>query len=724
LTPLPAAAEGAPLTAQAAENLVAYAKLLGYVRYFHPSGESANLDWDRFAAETIERVESARTPEELAGSLQEIFEPVAPTLRVFPSAEPPPDLAAWRRSIEAASVKTAWVHTGVSHSSNAGAYSSRRLNLPPDEVFGNVLRSAGAQGMRGKTVRLRAAVRVDEKAHTRAQLWLRVDRIDRQRGFFDNMGDRPIVSPTWNVYEIVGAVAEDAATINFGMHMPGVGRAWIDDVSLSIVEAGDDGESLFSEDFEQDRSLMAGLLHASPAGLYDFDPEAEPGFSGKRSGLLSSVVDGEPSEDLFEPLVRELGGGVTCALPRVLAVQEGRTLPVGEAALLSSASLSGNDRSTRLAAVALAWNVFQHFYPYFDVVEVDWRSALREALSESAADPDETAFLWTLRRLVAKLHDGHGSVSHAAEVIRKPPFFWSWIEDQLVITHVLDAYDPEVDVGDVVLQVNGASALEAVRSAEETVSAATDAHRRLRALRTLLSGPPDSELRLQVRTENGRDRTAIVRRTVPPGEYEEQTAPKPWRELEPGFLYVALFRITQDEFDELLPRLAAAEKLVFDLRGYPRVRPTTIGHLIDEAVTSPRMYIPRTSSPDREGVEFVFSNWSIEPSQPRFQGRIAFLTDERAISYAETYLSIVESYDLAEIVGSPTAGTNGNVNPITLPGGYRVVWTGMQVLKRDGARHHGVGVLPTAPIRPTLAGVRSGRDEVLERAIEILGRPE
>ena len=32
---------------------------------------------------------------------------------------------------------------------------------------------------------------------------------------------------------------------------------------------------------------------------------------------------------------------------------------------------SGNDRTTRLAAVALAWNVFQHFYPYFDVVKAD-----------------------------------------------------------------------------------------------------------------------------------------------------------------------------------------------------------------------------------------------------------------------------------------------------------------------------------------------------------------
>jgi hypothetical protein len=60
---------------------------------------------------------------------------------------------------------------------------------------------------------------------------------------------------------------------------------------------------------------------------------------------------------------------------------------------------------------------------------------------------------------------------------------------------------------------------------------------------------------------------------------------------------------------------------------------------------------------------------------------VAFLTDGRRISYGETFLAIIEHYKLAALVGSPTAGTNGNINPFTLPGGYRVVWTGMKVLK-------------------------------------------
>jgi hypothetical protein len=62
-------------------------------------------------------------------------------------------------------------------------------------------------------------------------------------------------------------------------------------------------------------------------------------------------------------------------------------------------------------------------------------------------------------------------------------------------------------------------------------------------------------------------------------------------------------------------------------------------------------------------------------------------------------MGIVEYFKLAAIVGEPTAGTNGNVNPFRLPGGYTVSWTGMKVLKHDGSQHHGIGILPPSPPR-------------------------
>src|SRR5262245_30250142 len=79
-----------PLEGRGLDNLVAFARLLGYVRHFHPSDQAAGADWDRLAVEGVRAVESARGPEELARRLQEFARPVAPTVRVFPSGVVPP----------------------------------------------------------------------------------------------------------------------------------------------------------------------------------------------------------------------------------------------------------------------------------------------------------------------------------------------------------------------------------------------------------------------------------------------------------------------------------------------------------------------------------------------------------------------------------------------------------------------------------------------------------
>lgn len=104
-------------------------------------------------------------------------------------------------------------------------------------AFGNCMRSVDAAPYRGKRVRLSAAVRcepADEQSV--ALLWFRVDRPDRQVGFFDNMSDRPIRSRDWQRYEIVGDVNGDAQALALGMLLIGGGTAMFDEVVLEIVD--------------------------------------------------------------------------------------------------------------------------------------------------------------------------------------------------------------------------------------------------------------------------------------------------------------------------------------------------------------------------------------------------------------------------------------------------------------------------------------------------------
>ncbi|MEF8866215.1 MAG: S41 family peptidase [Salinibacter sp.] len=91
-----------------------------------------------------------------------------------------------------------------------------------------------------------------------------------------------------------------------------------------------------------------------------------------------------------------------------------------------------------------------------------------------------------------------------------------------------------------------------------------------------------------------------------------------------------------------------------------------------------------------------------------------------ALASSTSIMGITEHYDLGTIVGQPTAGANGNVNPLELPGQYQVSWTSMRVQKHDRSRHHLVGIRPDVRAERTLEGVRVGRDEVLETAVEVL----
>ncbi len=148
-----------------------------------------------------------------------------------------------------------------------------------------------------------------------------------------------------------------------------------------------------------------------------------------------------------------------------------------------------------------------------------------------------------------------------------------------------------------------------------------------------------------------------------------------------------------------------------------------LSHLLGAPDTSSGwMKIPNVVLPDRQDWAFHEVGWNLPVASPHIGGRIVFLTDGRAISYAESGMGLVEHYRLGEILGEPTAGANGNVNTFTLPGGFTIAWTGMKVVKHDGSRHHTIGVKPTIPCHRTIAGVAAGKDEFLDKALEVINK--
>ena len=99
------------------------------------------------------------------------------------------------------------------------------------------------------------------------------------------------------------------------------------------------------------------------------------------------------------------------------------------------------------------------------------------------------------------------------------------------------------------------------------------------------------------------------------------------------------------------------------------------------------------------------------------------VVDETSMSQAEYTSMAFRAAPRAIVVGSTTAGADGNVSFFILPGGLRTGISGTGVFYPDKRPTHGIGIVPNVEVRPTIAGIRAGRDEVLEEALrQILGR--
>ena len=71
----------------------------------------------------------------------------------------------------------------------------------------------------------------------------------------------------------------------------------------------------------------------------------------------------------------------------------------------------------------------------------------------------------------------------------------------------------------------------------------------------------------------------------------------------------------------------------------------------------------------------------------------------------------------AKVVGSTTAGADGDVSDIRLPGGHHSMLSGIGIFTPDRQVTQGVGIQADITVQPTIKGIRAGRDEVLEAAM-------
>ena len=439
--------------------------------------------------------------------------------------------------------------------------------------------------------------------------------------------------------------------------------------------------------------------------------------SQRRRWELAEGRRPEGAPDPSAPFRAELGGGVSCLVPLSLYADERGTLPHGSKAKSSTRGASPAGRSLlgrrsrdqagrrgpRLERPAALLPVLRRR-------EDRLARGPAPALRSAATDPDELAFLATLRQMVAALHDGHGGVYlPAAGASRAAARRWRGTGSN-PSSSSRRSRSPT--------RRRAEARHQARRRREEDrrphrrprrwpmpnglISAATPQWRRYRALQQLGTGDAGLGDRARGRRarQPARSGSGGSRRTGDPPSLARRRS----RRSAPGIVYVDLGRIDDADFNEALPDLERARGIVFDFRGYPgRLSPQVLfAHLIDKVCTSPQWHIPlvRRTGWRADGIQA--GDGLDAPSRQAPPHRADRVRDRRPGHQLRRVMPghHRELQARRRSSAGPRPAPTATSTRSSCPGATRSSWTGMKVLKHDGSRHHGVGIIPTVPVSP------------------------
>lgn len=700
------------------EELAAFAALYGAVRFFHPSDAAASADWDALAVVGSRDVVLGSDQAALHAALQRWLDPIAPTVQLYVESQPPPEL-----DLHGEGPLVAWQHQGWGGESPTMIYRSVRVGRSRTVVmegglFGSIFAKLDAKPLVGKRVRLQARMRIEGEAFGGIAVY---DGDGSEPEILGFTPDKPSPPGEWVTHSVEVAVPRRQATLAIGGVMEGTGSVQFDDFTLTVIDRGGERPLPLNnpgfEDMTEGWNL--GAENYEVAIVEDAGTRVAQ-IRPKLAQTLEPIFAATPA--LGETIELDLGVGLRVRLPVALP-DSLAARPPSDSVIAAESPADLRDPAVRAAAVVVGWNVLRHFYPYFDTIDEDWDAVLVETLADVLDDQNSGDVRETLERMVAKLHDGHGNV-HGSPEMGLPERGYAQLELARVEGEIIVVAKPEgstLELGDEVVAVDGEPITEALTQAGMRLSGSPQwLDVRLLRQSWVTVGPVGQPVRLELVRH---DQPITVELAREPEVFLAQPARPAIERLTDGVFYVDLSRAEWREIQVLLPELAAAPGVVFDLRGYPHDDGAlaTLPHLVSEPAATECMFVPQFIYPNQDRVAGWFRHAaSLVPAEPRISGRVAFVTDARAISYAEQVLSLVEGLKLGEIVGSPTAGANGNVNIFEVPGGFGLIFTGSKITRVDGGQHHQIGVIPTIPVEPSIAGIIAGRDEVLERALAVV----
>jgi C-terminal processing protease CtpA/Prc len=395
------------------------------------------------------------------------------------------------------------------------------------------------------------------------------------------------------------------------------------------------------------------------------------------------------------------------------------------------AQMTYPDAGYRLLSLYRYWAIINYFFPYKNQIGTDWNKELTAAIPAFVAAKNEEEYTLNVLKIIARIHDTHANIWGGNAVINKingkewAPFKAKFIENKLVVTgYILDTLDVKnkFKVGDVITAINGKAVPELIKALLPRTPA-SNYDTQLRDLPNYLLKGHTKSFSFNIQ-RNGKTFVETIgsaaESVVPYKPYPGKTAYSLLNE-EIGYVFPGKYK--NSDLPEIKKLFKTTKGIIIDMRCYPsEFMPFTFGNYLKSS-SSPFVTFSRGSiaQPGLFLYSPPLSNGALEIDY--YQGKVVVIVNADSQSQAEYTTMAFQSTPNVKVIGSTTAGADGNVSPFKLPGGITTMISGIGVFYPDRTPTQRVGVKIDKVIRPTIKGIAAGKDELLDKAIEMILQP-
>lgn len=382
----------------------------------------------------------------------------------------------------------------------------------------------------------------------------------------------------------------------------------------------------------------------------------------------------------------------------------------------------------RLLTLSRYWNIINYFYPYKQLIVPGWDSVLIEKIPRFKNTSDTVDYHLAIAELNASIQDSHSPffwTSYTVKYfgVKAPIFQYSILNDTAIVTGFYNdslGKKSDIEIGDIILKA-GERSIKSIIDEKSRFVGASNYKCLLRDIRSILLIGSEDSILLTIRRKNSIVKQVIYRYPLENLliRNKEQHFISAWKSMNDSVGYVDLARLKPNEVSRMMNEFRTTKAIIFDIRNYPQnVYSQISNHLNNERKAFVSFEVADKSFPGT----YVRNKtlYTGRKNENYYKGLVVLLMDEKTQSMAElTVMALLTAPNVISI-GNHTAGTNGDARSIPLPGGQEIKMSSVGVYFPDGRQTQRIGIKPDIIVTPTAEGIKNQRDEVLEKALELV----